>query len=175
MSSTALEAYVRRLSEELRRRWLDDERLVAESREHLVDRIENGARRGLSRDAAEQQAFGGFGSPEAVAECAAAERYQMWNRWGLLAVVWDRKWWILIPTIASGVIASVASYYVISVRYQSEASLELIPVSTEYVPGRMRAMSVPCCMTTTRSGSMNAPDESASVNRLGSSPSSDPR
>jgi uncharacterized protein involved in exopolysaccharide biosynthesis len=138
VNSTALEAYVRRLSEELRRRWLDDDRLVAESREHLVDRIEDGVRRGLSREAAEQQAFGGFGSPEAVAECAAAERYQMWNRWGFLAVVWDRKWWILIPTIASAVIASVASYYLMPVRYQSEASLELIPVSTEHVPGRTK-------------------------------------
>jgi uncharacterized protein involved in exopolysaccharide biosynthesis len=138
VSSIALEAYLRRLSQELRRRWLDDDRLVLESREHLLDRIEDGVRRGLSRDAAEQQAFGGFGSPETIAECAAAERYQMWNRWGFLAVLWDRKWWILIPTIASAVIASVASYYVVPVRYQSEASLELITVSTENVPGRAR-------------------------------------
>lgn len=125
--SSRLEVYLSRLRKELRTRWLNQDRLVAEAREHLVDRIEDGRRRGLSPEAAEQEAFDGFGSPETIAECAAAERNHMW----------ECKWWVLIPTIALAIIAGLASYYLVPVRYQSEALLEFIPVSAEYVPGRM--------------------------------------
>ena len=82
-------------------------------------------RRGLSRELAEQEAFDGFGSPETIAESAAAERNHMWNR----------KWWVLVPTIASAVVATVVSYYVLPVRYQSEARLEFIRVSDGSLSG----------------------------------------
>ena len=133
--SSHLDAYVSRLRKELSARWLDQDRLIAEAREHLVDRIEDGRRRGLSPEEAEQQAFDGFGSPETIAACAAAERNHMW----------DRKWWVLIPTITLAVVASAVSYYVLPVRYQSEARLQLIPVSNEHVPdgvaSRLKDMS----------------------------------
>ncbi len=125
--NSRLETYVSRLRNELRMRRLDQDRLVAEAHEHLVDRVEDGMRRGLSREVAEQEAIEGFGSPETIAACAAAERHHMW----------ERKWWVLVPTIASAVVASVLSYYVLPVRYQSEARLEFIPVSDGYVPGRV--------------------------------------
>ncbi len=110
MSSSGLEAYLRRLREELRRRWLDDDRLVAEAREHLVDRIDDGVRRGLTREAAEQQAFREFGSPETIAACSAAERYPMGDRWGFIGMVWDRKWSVLTPALAAAVVTSLTAY-----------------------------------------------------------------
>jgi uncharacterized protein involved in exopolysaccharide biosynthesis len=134
-----LEAYVSRLREELRRRSLHEERLVAEAREHLVDRITEGMRRGLPRDAAAQEAFEQFGSPEAIAAAAAAERYEMSTRWGFLAVVWDRKWWILVPTITLAMAAIVTSYYLLPVRYRSEALLEIRPISPAAVADRAAA------------------------------------
>jgi uncharacterized protein involved in exopolysaccharide biosynthesis len=134
VSSSDLEAYLKRLGEELRRRWLDEDRLVAEAREHLVDRIDDGMRRGLSRVAAEQEAFRSFGAPETIAACSVAERYPMGNRWGFLGMVWDRKWSVLIPTIAVAAVASSTSYYVLPVRYQSEAFLEFTPASSAYIP-----------------------------------------
>jgi hypothetical protein len=72
VSSSGVDAYVSRLREELRRRWLDDDRLVSEAREHLVDRIADGMRRGLTREAAEQQAireFGLAGNHRSVQRC----------------------------------------------------------------------------------------------------------
>lgn len=125
--SSRLEHYLTQLRAELRRRRLVDERLVEEAREHLVDRIDHGLRCGLAREVAEQKAFDGFGSPATIAECAAAERHHMWQR----------KWWVLVPTIASAVVASVASSYLLPVRYQSEARLEFISVSDGSIPGRV--------------------------------------
>jgi HAAS/Chain length determinant protein len=139
VTAGSLERYLARLRRELRRRWLDDDRFVEEAREHLVDRIEDGVQRGLSRDAAEQDALRGFGSPEAIADCAAAERYPMWNRWGVFAVIWDRKWWIVVPTIATAVLAIIASPYVVPVRYRSEAFIELRQLSSDTPPGRSPA------------------------------------
>jgi hypothetical protein len=142
---SSLEVYLTRLRHELRRRWLDDDRFVEEAREHLVDRIEDGVQRGLSRDAAEQDAFRGFGSPETIADCAAAERYPLWNRWGAFAVIWDRKWWIVVLTISMAVLEMIASPYVVPVRYRPEAFMELRQVSTDTPPSRdgarLQAMS----------------------------------
>jgi uncharacterized protein involved in exopolysaccharide biosynthesis len=133
-----LEAYVRRLREELRRRSLDEERLVAEVREHLVDRINEGMRRGLSLDAAAQEAFEQFGSPEAIAVSAAAERYEMSTRWGVLSVMWERKWWIVVPTVALASAAVFTSYYLVPVRYQSQAFFEITPMSPATAAGHAR-------------------------------------
>jgi hypothetical protein len=130
VSAGGVDAYVNRLREELRRRWIDDDRLVAEAREHLVDRIAAGIRGGLTREAAEQQAIREFGSPETIAACSAAERYPMNERWGFIGMMWDRKWSIIMPALAAAMVTGITSYYVVPVRYQSEAFLEFIPVGT---------------------------------------------
>jgi len=54
---------------------------------------------------------------------------------GSLGTVWRRKWWIVVPTLLSAVVTSVASYYVLPTRYQSEASMIVEPqrVAEEYV------------------------------------------
>ena len=126
-----LDAYLSRLRRELRRRWIDDERLIEEAREHLVDRIDDGMKRGLSHQAAEHEAFRGFGLPEQVAECAAEERYPMWRHWAFLVVAWEHKWWIVAPTIASAVAAILVAPYVAPVRYEAESLLEFTPVTPE--------------------------------------------
>ena len=133
MTSERLEAYLVRLGRELRKRGLGDARLIDEAREHLVDGVEQGLQRGLSVDAAEREAFAGFGAPEAIAASAAAERSHM-NPLSVLGMVWSRKWWILVPTALTAVLTSVVSYYVLPTRYQSESIIQVVPtrVPAEY-------------------------------------------
>jgi hypothetical protein len=77
MTSAPVEAYLAQLAREIRKRGLLDSRILEEAREHLVDAIEEGLRRGLSVEAAERQAFARFGPPEIVAAGFARERYRM--------------------------------------------------------------------------------------------------
>jgi hypothetical protein len=74
MTTARLQAYLQQLERELRTRGLPDRRIVDEAREHLVDTIEEGLRRGLSIDVAEHEAFVRFGAPETVAARFATER-----------------------------------------------------------------------------------------------------
>jgi len=73
-----------------------DARIVEEAREHLVDSMEDGLKRGLSLEAAEREAFVRFGALETVAAHVDAERHCM-TKWkdsfaGSLGTVWRRKW-----------------------------------------------------------------------------------
>ena len=79
MTSAALEAYLDRLERELRKRGLQDRRIVDEAREHLFDAVEDGLQRGLSVDAAESEALVRFGPPETVAAHFATKRHRMSN------------------------------------------------------------------------------------------------
>jgi len=79
MTSAALEAYLGRLDRELRKRRLQDRRIVDEAREHLFDAVEDGLQRGLSVDAAENEALVRFGPPEMVAAHFATKRHRMSN------------------------------------------------------------------------------------------------
>ena len=79
MTSAALEAYLSRLERELRRRGLQDGRIVDEAREHLFDAVDAGLQRGLSVDAAESDALARFGSPEIVAGRFATKEHRMSN------------------------------------------------------------------------------------------------
>jgi len=79
MTSATLEAYVSRLERELRKRGLQDRRMVDEAREHLFDAVEDGLQRGLSIEAAESEALVRFGPPEMVAAHFATKRHHMSN------------------------------------------------------------------------------------------------
>ena len=79
MTSAALEAYLSRLERELRKRGLQERRIVDEAREHLFDAVEDGLQRGLSVDAADSDALVRFGPPEMVAAHFATKRHRMSN------------------------------------------------------------------------------------------------
>jgi len=77
--NAAVEAYLADLARELRKRGLFASRFVEESRGHLVDAVEAGRHRGLTPEAAEQEALERFGAPGMVAAQFAAERFRVWN------------------------------------------------------------------------------------------------
>jgi hypothetical protein len=133
MTPGPVDDYLRRLARELRQRGLDEARIVAEAREHLVDAVEDGRQRGLSVEEAEREAFERFGAPETVAAHGAPERDRMMGRFAVvLETVWHRKWWILAPTVLAAVVTSVASYYLVPTRYRSES---VIRIMSPRVPG----------------------------------------
>ena len=76
-----LESYLHRLGAELRKHGLADAAIVEEARGHLVDAIEDGVQRGLTRDGAEAEALSRFGGPETVAAHFAVERHRLRDRW----------------------------------------------------------------------------------------------
>jgi hypothetical protein len=80
MISVQLEAYLSRLQHELQRHGLADAGILDEVREHLIDAVAAGLRRGLSADAAEHEALVRFGPPEIVAAGFANERSRMSQR-----------------------------------------------------------------------------------------------
>ncbi len=80
MTSVRLEAYLSRLEQELQKQGIVDTRIVDEVREHLLDAVAAGLRRGLSGDAAEHEAFVRFGPPEMVAAGFSTERHRMLKR-----------------------------------------------------------------------------------------------
>jgi hypothetical protein len=79
MSSTALDRYLGELATELRHHEVTDPRIVEEAREHLVDAIDAGQRRGLSHAAAEFEALERFGPAASVASAFAKERGRALN------------------------------------------------------------------------------------------------
>ena len=80
MSGRRLDAYLSALHHALMKRGVGDiSRLISEAREHLADAIESGVQRGLSIEAAEDEAFTSFGTPQAIAD-SCAERPGMWRR-----------------------------------------------------------------------------------------------
>jgi hypothetical protein len=80
MTSVALEAYLDALERELRKRGLQNRRIVDEAREHLFDAVESGLQRGLSVAAAESEALARFGPPGMVAADFATRRHHM-SKW----------------------------------------------------------------------------------------------
>lgn len=80
MISARLEAYLSRLQHELEKHGPVDTTIIDEVREHLLDAVAAGVRRGLSVDTAEDEAFVRFGPPEMVAAGFGKERYPMLKR-----------------------------------------------------------------------------------------------
>lgn len=126
--SNSVNDYITRLEQQLRQRGITDPRILAESREHLVDAIEDGRQRGLSIADAEQEALERFGAPEVVAAHVLEERERM--KPGFAAVfgtMWQRKWWILVPTLFAAIVTTAASHYVLPTRYQSAVTILVVP------------------------------------------------
>jgi hypothetical protein len=137
-----LDDYLRRLERELRQHGLEDRRMLDEAREHLVDAVEEGRHRGLSDADAEREALERFGAPEAIAAHMLAERDRIMDRFAAaLDTVWHRKWWILAPTALAAVITSVASYYLLPIRYRSESTI--LVVSARVPDSYVRVVSPP--------------------------------
>jgi hypothetical protein len=80
MTPSGIDAYVEALSSELVCRGMSPERLLPEVRDHLADAIQAARHRGLSHEAAEQEALVRFGTPALVAERYADGRFRMLNR-----------------------------------------------------------------------------------------------
>jgi hypothetical protein len=72
MNGDLLDRYLDELIRALRSRGAFDPGLLEEVREHLVDAVEEGVRRGLTADAAAREALARFGPPDVVAAHAAA-------------------------------------------------------------------------------------------------------
>jgi hypothetical protein len=133
VTSGPIETYLRGLERELRQRGLETARIVEEAREHLVDAIEDGQRRGLSVNDAEREAVERFGAPETVAAHVTRRKGPMANE---LAAVLDtmrrRKSWILVPTVLTAIVTSAMSYFFLPIRYRSESVIIVSRVPAEY-------------------------------------------
>ena len=90
MTSESLDGYVRRLQHVLQHRGVRTGRIVDEARDHLIDAIDAGMRRGLSREAAERDALARFGSADRLGtEFARVYRwsYALWYLTKIAATV----------------------------------------------------------------------------------------
>jgi uncharacterized protein involved in exopolysaccharide biosynthesis len=133
--SGSVNDYIARLEQQLRQRGIVDPRILAESREHLIDAIEEGREHALSAADAEHEAFARFGAPEIVAAHILEERDRMKTGLrGAFATMWQRKWWMLAPTVFAAVVTAAASSYYLPDRYRAESKVLVFAprVSSEY-------------------------------------------
>ena len=128
MTPGPVDHYLIQLERELRQRRLADaERIIEEAREHLADAVEDGRRRGLTLEDAEREALDRFGAADTIAADAVPERKYLMNRLAaVLETVWQRKWWILAPTLLTVAVTSALSYYLLPTRYRSESVIRIV-------------------------------------------------
>src|SRR5688572_6009699 len=134
--SGSVSDYIARLEQQLRQRGIVDPRILAESREHLIDAIEEGREHGLSAADAEHEAFERFGAPEIVAAHILEERDRMKAGFAsAVATMWQRKWWIVVPTVLAAVVTGVTADHFQPVRYRAQTVILVVPqrVSENYV------------------------------------------
>ena len=132
--SGSVSDYIARLEQQLRQRGIVDPRILAESREHLIDAIEEGREHGLSAADAEHEAFERFGAPEIVAAHILEERDRMKAGFAsVVAAMWQRKWWMLVPTMLAAFVAAASAYFLPD-RYRAESKILVIAprVISEY-------------------------------------------
>jgi uncharacterized protein involved in exopolysaccharide biosynthesis len=122
--SGSVSDYIARLEQQLRQRGIVDPRILAESREHLIDAIEEGREHGLSAADAEYEAFERFGAPEIVAAHILEERDRMKTGFAsAFATMGQRKWWMLVPTMLAAFATAAVSYYFLPDRYRAESKI----------------------------------------------------
>jgi uncharacterized protein involved in exopolysaccharide biosynthesis len=121
-----IDDYATRLAQALAARDIVAPRIVAEAREHLLDMVAEGRRRGLSPGEAERDAFDRFGAPEIVAAHAVSEGDRPMSRLAAaFDTMWQRKWWILVPAGVAAMVTTVAATYLLPTRYRSESIIVL--------------------------------------------------
>jgi uncharacterized protein involved in exopolysaccharide biosynthesis len=127
MTPRPLDAYLRALASALHDRGHSAERIVAEAREHLADAVEDGLRRGLTREAAEHEAVERFGPPDLIAAQAPPVRSRTMSRLttALDSIVGHWRW-VTASTAAAAALASVASYSVLPAFYRSESMIAVV-------------------------------------------------
>jgi len=149
-----LDDYMTQLERELRRRGIDDPRMLAEAREHLVDAIDAGRQRGLSAADAEREALDRFGAPRIVAGHMLEARSRTAGRFKTaLGIAWQRKWWIAVPTVCAAIVAAVLSQFVMPPAYRAQTLILVEP--QRVVPGDDRRVIV-------------LPDRDAQIRRINS-------
>lgn len=104
--------YLDELTRALRARGAYSRRLIHELRDHLVDSVEAGQRRGLTAAAAQDKAIADAGTPELVARNAAADG----------------------PRLRRGMLLSVCTGTMVSIAYLSLLLLLLRPPRANYWP-----------------------------------------
>ena len=122
MTPGPLDTYLRELARALRERGHAAVRIVDEAREHLVDAVEDGLRRGLAREDAERDAVERFGPPELIAAQAPPERSRMMARVTAALDTLVGNWrWMTGATALAALLASVGSSYFLETMYRSES------------------------------------------------------
>jgi hypothetical protein len=87
MKSDEIDAYLARLTIELRKHGVADARIVEEARGHLADAAEQGVQLGLAPDVAERHAIARFGAADLMAATFASERYRRLDQLLFVAAV----------------------------------------------------------------------------------------
>jgi capsular polysaccharide biosynthesis protein len=123
-----LDTYLQELARALLERGHAAARIVDEAREHLVDAVEDGVRRGLAREDAEREALERFGPPDLIAAQAPPERSRLMARMtAVLDTVIGHWRWMTAATAVAALLAGTVSYYVMPVFYRSESMIAVIP------------------------------------------------
>jgi len=121
MTSGPLDPYLRELARALHERGHEASRIVDEAREHLVDAVEDGLRRGLAREDAEREAVERFGPPELIAAQAPIRSHWMARVTAALDTLVGHWRWMTAATALAALLASVGSYYFLETMYRSES------------------------------------------------------
>jgi uncharacterized protein involved in exopolysaccharide biosynthesis len=139
MTPGPLDEYLGALEGALRGRGLEPSRIVDEAREHLVDAIDEGLRRGLAREDAEREAFERFGPPHLLAAQAPTPRsYAMARLTNALDVVIGHWRWMTAATALAAILASGAAYYWLPAQYRSES---VIAVTSDPSHAQLRSVT----------------------------------
>ena len=127
MTPGPLDVYLQALASALHERGHAAARIVAEAREHLADAVEDGLRRGLTREDAEQEAVERFGPPDLIAAQAPPARSRTMSR---LTTAFDSivgHWrWVTAATAVAAALASAVSYSVLPAFYRSESMIAVM-------------------------------------------------
>ena len=118
-----IDHYLAQLRRALQDHGLEDPRAIDEAREHLADAVDDARRRGMADDDAARDAIDRFGAPRLVATQMA--RAEDWTMTRIAAIVWQRKWWIVAPTMVTALVTAVFSHYFMPVRYRSESDIRI--------------------------------------------------
>ena len=127
MTPAPLDAYLRALASALHERGHAAARIVAEAREHLADAIEDGLRRGLTREAAEREAVERFGPPDLIAAQAAPVRSRTMSRLTTAVDSIVGHWrWVTAATAVAAALAGAVASFVLPAFYRSESMIAVM-------------------------------------------------